>query len=234
VRRAQGRLGRLARNSSLLALAGVICIAAGSASAKPAPTAFRLTISGNVHQKWDHTSAPVLRAGCEHTVRAEGIRNFGFFTARSVIVRFDGARLLPVRVRGLRGTGTVAGANTVTDVCGSGRTQAIQDCVLTRQSFKGGSIGALGTRAGSITLRRLRDLRLASISCPQEPAEVLAAPLGPVPGPLRVPVAALRNRRIAHVTLTASASRGKNYGSPEDGTLEQRSVWTLSFTRLRP
>lgn len=234
MRRAQGRLGRLARNSSLLALAGVICIAAGSASAKPAPTAFRLTISGSVHQKWDHTGAPVMRAECEHTVRAEGIRDVRFRTARPVLVRFDGARVLPVRVRGLRGTGTVAGANTVTDICGSGRTQAIQDCVRTKQSFKGGSIGALGKRAGSITLRTLRDVRLRATSCPQEPAEVLAAPLGPVPGPLRVPVAALRNRRIAHVTLTASASRGKNYGSPEDGTLEQRSVWTLTLTRLRP
>lgn len=175
-----------------------------------------------------------MRAECEHTVRAEGIRDVRFRTARPVLVRFDGARLLPVRVRGLRGTGTVAGANTVTDICGNGRTQAIQDCVLTKQAFKGGSIGALSARAGSITLRALREVRLQTISCPQEPAEVLAAPLGPVPGPLRLPVAALRNRRIAHVTLTASASRGKKYGSPEDGTLEQRAAWTLTFTRVRP
>jgi hypothetical protein len=175
-----------------------------------------------------------MRADCEHTVRAEGIRDVRFRTARPVLARFDGARLLPMRVRGLRGIGTVAGANTVTDICGSGRTQAIQDCVQTKQSFRGGSIGALGMRAGSITLRTLRDVRPQTTSCPQEPAEVRAAPLGPIPGPLRIPVTALRNRRIAHVTLTASASRGKNYGSPEDGTLEQRAVWTLTFTRVRP
>jgi hypothetical protein len=68
----------------------------------------------------------------------------------------------------------------------------------------------------------------------QEPGDVVAAPLGPPPGPVRISLAHLANKRIVRITLTVSVSRRKNYAAPEQGTISQRSSWKLTFTRLRP
>src|SRR6266508_4960805 len=84
-----------------------------------------------------------------------------------------------------------------------------------------------------LTLRPVRNVRLRTITCPREPADVVRAPLGPIPGPLRISTSALSNNRITRITLTASASRTKTYAPPETGTLEQRAAWTLTFVRLQ-
>ncbi len=55
---------------------------------------------------------------------------------------------------------------------------------------------------------------------------MVAAPLGPVPGPKRISVAALLNSRITRFTVRVSASRHTAYGPREAGVLDQRSAWT--------
>jgi hypothetical protein len=195
---------------------------------------FQLSIRVTAHQKWDHTSSPASAGDCERTVRSEGIRDVRFRTGRPVVVRFDRGRILKTSVRGLTGIVKLAGANTITEVCGTQRSTSIQDCVETKRSFKGGSVGALGPRAGTITLQPVRNVRLRSISCPREPADILKTPLGLAPPTLHVSLATLESGRIRRFTVTASASRRKTYGSPEAGTLSQRAVWTLTFTRGQP
>lgn len=267
MRRAACRLGRLARDPSLLSrrkpqtkrhyvpdfsaagsfrlrlerdvpllvvLIGIVCLMAASAAAAPAPAVFRLSISGTAHQEWDHTAAPTPAGDCMRTVRSEGIRDVRLHTARPALIRVAAARVLRVDVRRLSGTVSLSGANTISDACGTERRETIQDCVMTKRSFKGGSLGLLSRKAGSITLLPARNVHLRNVTCPREPADVAAAPLGPVPGPLRVSTATLANRRIARITLTASASRRRTYGAPEAGRIEQRSVWTLTFTRVQP
>lgn len=234
MRRVARGLGGLERNAGFLGLAGALCLAAGSASAAPAPTAFRLSISGTAQQKWDHTAAPVPVGDCARTVRSEATRNVRLRTARPVLVRVAAGRVVSTDVRGLTGTVLLSGANTISDVCGGQRKEAIQDCVLTKRTFRRGRIGLLSTRAGSITLRPVRGVRLRRVNCPREPADVLATPLGPVPGPISISAATFASRRITQITLTASASRHKTYAAPEAGTLQQRSSWTLTFTRVQP
>jgi hypothetical protein len=234
VRRTAGGLGSLARDAGLLTLIGVLCLAAASASAAPAPTVFRLSISGNAHQKWDHTAGPVPVGDCQQTVRSEAIRDVSLRTAHPVLVRFAGGRILATTVRGLTGTVTLSGANTTTQICGIERTESIADCAQTRRSFKGGTIGLVGPRVGTIGLGPFRNVRLQSASCPREPADVVKAPLGLVPGPLHVRVGTVTNPRIVRITLTASASRRKIYGAPEAGTLEQRAAWKVTLTRVQP
>jgi hypothetical protein len=195
---------------------------------------FRLSISGTAQQKWDHTSAPVPIGDCQQTVRSEGIRDVSFRTAHPVLVRFAGSRILATTVRGLTGTVKLSGANTTTRTCGSERTESIADCAQTKRSFKGGTIGVVGPRAGTIRLRPVRNVRLGTASCPREPADVVTAPLGPVPGVLHVRVGTVTNPRIVRITLTASATRRKTYGAPEAGTLEQRAAWKVTLTRVQP
>jgi hypothetical protein len=139
--------------------------------------------------------------------------------------------VLAATVRGLTGTVTLAGGNTVGDVCGADRKEAIQDCVTTKRSFQGGTLGVVGTQPGSLTLRPVRGVRLRTSTCPLEPPGVVAAPLGPVPGPLRISTTALGNERIARLTLTASASQTVTFGPLEQGTLKHRSVWKITLRR---
>ncbi len=195
---------------------------------------FRLTISGTAHQEWDHTGASVPAGDCEQTVRSEAIRDVSFRTAHPLVVRFAGRVLAATTVRGLTGTVKLSGANTTTQICGSERTESIADCAQTRRTFKGGTIGVVGPRAGTIRLGPFRNVRLRTASCPREPADVLEAPLGPIPGPLHLRVGTVTNPRIARITLTASASRRKTYGAPEAGTLEQRASWKVTLSRVRP
>lgn len=235
MRRVAWGLGSLARNAGLLALTGIIGFAASSgAAATAAPSLFRLSISGTTHQEWSYTAVPVQTGNCESTIRSEAIRNVRLRTARPVVVRIAAGRVLPVDVRGLTGTVTLSGANTISEVCGGEHRETIQDCVTSKRPFQGGSVGLVSPRAGSITVTPVRNVRLQRVDCPSEPPDLLRTPLGTVPGPLRVSVDTLANPRITHITLTASASRRKNYAAPERGTLQQRSDWTLTFTRIRP
>jgi hypothetical protein len=234
VRRVARRLGRLAGNTRLLTLIGVGSLAAGGADAAPAPILFKLTVVATVHSEWDHTGVPSPAGGCERIVRSEGFRDVRFRTAKPTLIRVANGRVLPATVRGLTGTVALAGANTVRDVCGTETKEAIQDCVTTRRSFRGATLGVLSTRAGSITLRPARRVRLRTVNCPQEPADVVRAPLGPVPGPLHVSTAALASKKTANITLTASASRRIDYAPVEQGTLQHRAVWKLTLSRVQP
>jgi hypothetical protein len=212
----------------------VVCNVAAHASAKPAPALFKLTVVATAHAEWDHTGAPAPAGGCERTVRSEGFRDVRFRTAKPTLIRVVGGRVLAATVRGLTGTVVLAGANTVGDVCGGETKQAIQDCATTRRSFGGATMGVLSTRPGSVTLRPVRNVRLRTATCPQEPAEIGRAPLGPIPGPLRISTAALANKRVSRLTLTGSASRRVGYGPVEQGTLKHRSAWKLTLVRVQP
>jgi hypothetical protein len=229
-----GFSGGVHRAAKYTVLVGVfaVCITAAHASAKPAPALFKLTIVATGHAEWDHTGAPAAAGDCERTVRSEGFRDVRFRTAKPVLVRVVGGRVLAGTVRGLTGTVVLAGANTVSDICGAETKQAIQDCVTTRRSFRAGTTGVLSIRPGSITFRPVRHVRLRTVDCPQEPAEVVRAPLGPIPGPLRISTAALANERVPRLTLTASASRRVGYGPVEQGTLRHRSAWKLTLVRV--
>jgi hypothetical protein len=211
----------------------VVCNVAAHASAKPAPALFKLTVVATAHAEWDHTGAPAAAGDCERAVRSEGFRDARFRTAKPTLIRVVGGRVLAATVRGLTGTVVLAGANTVSDVCGTETKQAIQDCATTRRSFGGGTMGVLSTRPGSVTLRPVRNVRLRTATCPEEPADVVRTPLGPMPGPLRISTAALANKRVSHLTLAASASRRVGYGPVEQGTLTHRSAWKLTLVRVQ-
>jgi hypothetical protein len=212
----------------------VVCNAAAHASAKPAPAFFKLTVVATAHAEWDHTGAPTPSGDCERTVRSEGLRNARFRTAKPTLIRVVGGRVPAGTVRGLTGTVVLAGANTVSDICGSETKQAIQDCATTTRSFRGATMGVLSTRPGSVTFRPVRNVRLRTATCPLEPAAIGQAPLGPIPGPLRISTAALANERVPRITLTASASRRIDYGPVEQGTLTHRSAWKLTLVRVHP
>ena len=207
--------------------------AGASAAAAPAPAQFRLSIVGTVHGTWDYTAAPVNAGGCERTVRSEAVRDVGFRTARSTLVRVFDGRVLGTTVRALAGTVTLIGATTTTQACGGQTNSTIADCVPAKRSFAGATLAASSTRPGLIVFGRVRNVRLRRSLCPPEPPDVTASPLGPIVGPLRVAVATLSNRRITRITLTATASRRKTYMSPEKGTLKERSVWRVTLVRVR-
>ena len=226
-------LHRAARHTVFLGVF-VACLAAAHASADPAPMLFKLSIAGTAHAEWDHTGAPAPSEGCNRTIRSEAIRDVRFRTTQSTIVRVAGSRLLATTLSGLAGSVTLAGANTLSDMCGAERSEAIQDCATTTRSFARGTIGLGGDRPGSFTLRQVRNVRLRTITCPLEPVEVVRAPLGPIQGPLKLPTATLANKRFSHITVTASISQKTSYGPVEQGTLTQRSSWKFTFERIQP
>jgi hypothetical protein len=230
VRRAPRRLGRLAGNTGLLALTGVVCFAAAGASAAPGPVLFRLTIAANTRQQWDHTSAPTPAGACRRSLRSEGVRTVRFRSTAPTTVRVLAGRLLPADIRGLTGTVAVAGTNTINEICEGTGTDTVEPCARTLRSFRGGRTGLVSTKAGSVTLRPIRNIRLAAVQCPLEPDDVVHAPLGPIPTPLRLSTAVLAKDRI---TLTASATRRTSYVQPEAGHLQERADWTLTFVRRR-
>jgi hypothetical protein len=194
---------------------------------------FAVSVSGTAHEEWDHTGVPTTDGNCERTVRSEGIRDVRFRTTRATVARVRGGRLLAVTIRNLTGTVTLAGANTTRQKCGTEVTESIADCARTTHSFRGATVRARSTRPGSITLGPVR-VALQRANCPLEPTDVVREPLGRTPGPLRVAIASLANRSLVRITLTASASRRKNYGPVEDGTLRQRAAWRVTLVRLSP
>jgi hypothetical protein len=230
VRRAAGGLGRLAGNAGLLTLVGIASFVAAGADAAPAPALFKVSIVGAAHAEWDHTGVAARFADCERRVRSEAIRDVRFRTAKPTVVRVVGGRLLPGSIRRLTGTVTLAGANTLTDLCGTETREALQDCATTKRSFGGGTVAVSSTRPRSLTPGQPRNIRLRTSDCPREPAEVTRAPLGPIPGAIRA--SALAKDRIMRITLTASATHTLNYGPVERGTLTERSSWKLTLQRL--
>ena len=215
-------------------LAGMVatCALAAHASAAPSAPLFKLSITGTAHAEWDRTGAPTQFEGCDRTVRSEGIRNVRFRTTRPALVRVVNGRLSPATVRGLAGTVTLGGANTTTDVCATGQgSNAIADCAQTKRGFKNATIAVVGGRKGALTLRPVRNARLRTSDCPREPVEVVRAPLGPPPGPLRFSKA-LTDHGVARITLNASKTGTVNYGPLATGRLDHRSVWKITLERV--
>jgi hypothetical protein len=206
---------------------------AAHASASSGPTRFRLTIVGTVDQEWTFTAAPVVSGDCRRTETSEGIRSVSFRTTVPVTVRLTAGRVLPVDVRRIAGTVTLAGANTTEEICGGVGTSKIADCAQTRRSFTGARVHAASPRRGFISLNRIANVRLATADCPREPPDVMRRPLGPALNSLRLPKAALMERRLAGINLHASRTQRTNYGLPEKGRLVESAGWTLTFVRVK-
>jgi hypothetical protein len=220
-------------NASLLGLIGTACLAAASASAAPEPAVFNVTISGSATADFDHTNAPAPTGDCRSSVRSEGFRTARFHSVRPTVVRFVGGRLQTVEVGAIAGTVELTGPNTLNEICPNSEKHTSQLCAKSTRTFRNARATLVGVKAGAIAIRPFK-LELRRIHCPREPDDVVASPLGPIPGPLHVSIATLTNPRTTTVTLTASASRRKNYAAPEAGTTDQRSSWKLTFKRVRP
>lgn len=226
-------MGRLRRIIGLLGLVGTACVVATTAPATPEPTSFRLTVTGIVRQQWSFTSAPIVNGSCSRTERTEGIRTARFRTMRPILVRLSGGRVLSTDLKGIAGTVTLAGANTTDERCDGVGTSKIADCVQTRRSFSGVRVRVSSPRRGFVALGPARRVRLPRSDCPLEPAEVRRRPLGPAMSPRRMPKVALTEEKVARITMRASRSSTTNYASPEDGTLQERVDWKLTFVRVK-
>ena len=207
------------------------CGVAARASAAPAPTLFHLKVVGTAHQEWSFTAAPVAEGACQRTETSEGIREVKFRTKKPVTVRLEGGRVLPVVVGGIAGTVTLGGANTTERICGGTGTTQTADCAQTKRSFAGATLRIASPRPGVLDLKTIAKVRLATADCPREPADVILRPLGPLPKLLRLPKAALTERRVARITVGATRTQRKRYGTPESGHLDERSQWSLRFDR---
>jgi hypothetical protein len=212
----------------LLALA---CGVAARASAAPAPTLFRLTLTVSAQQEWSFTAAPVAEGDCSRTDTSEGIRNVTFRTKAPVPVRIARGRVLPVVIRGLSGTVRLGGANTTQRICGPTGTTQTADCARTKRQFKGATVQADSPQPGTLALRSIGNIRLAKTDCPREPVDVTLRPLGPLPKLLRLPKAALMERRLARITVGATRTQRSVYAAPQSGQLSERSRWSFRFDR---
>jgi len=207
-------------------------VLAAGVSAAPAPTAFSLTLTGTAHHEWSHTTAPAENGNCVRTEMSEGIRTTQFRTKKPILVRLVGGRVLPADVRGLTGTVTLAGANTIDERCGDVGTAQIADCAQTRRSFSGARVRVWSPHPGFVAVGPVRNVRLGASDCPREPAEVVRRPLGPTLTPLRLPKETVKQQRVARITLRASRTGRTTYGSPEEGNLRERAEWKLTFVRV--
>jgi hypothetical protein len=201
------------------------------ASAAPAPTIFRLTVVGSAHDEWSFTAAPVAEGDCSRTDTSEGIRDVTFRTKAPVRVRIAGGRILPVVIRGLSGSVTLGGANTTQRVCGPTGTTLTADCAQTKRRFTGATVRADSPQPGTLALRSIRNVHLAKADCPREPVDVTLRPLGPLPKLLRLPRAALMERRLARITVGAKRTQRSVYAAPQSGQLSERSQWSFRFDR---
>jgi hypothetical protein len=163
----------------------------------------------------------------------EGIRTAKFRMSRPTVVRLLGGRVLPVDLRGIVGTVTLGGANTKDEKCAGVGSAVISDCAQTKRSFTGARARISSPRPGVLSLGVVRNVRLRVADCPREPVEVIRRPLGPARGPMRLPKAALMERRLNRLTLRGSRTERKRYASPEEGQLEERTEWTLTFVRIK-
>lgn len=206
------------------------CFAASGAEAAPAPAVFRLTITATSVADFDHTTASVAHLDCQASSRAEGFRITTFRSSRPTLTRFVGGRLQPVVVGGLHGTVKLSGTNTSNLVCDVHETHAPDYCAKTTRAFENARVTLSSAADGAIGIRSPR-VALHRIHCPDEPDEVVALPLGIVPGPLRVSPRTLTNSRTTRIVLTASARGTRTYASPEAGFVQQRAAWRLTFVR---
>jgi hypothetical protein len=207
-------------------------VLAAGARAAPAPTLFRVMLVGTAQQEWAHTSAPVTDGLCRRTEMSEGIRSASFRTSRAIVVRLVDGRVLPAALRGIRGTVTLGGANTKDENCAGVGSSVISDCIQTKRSFSGARARIASPRRGLLALEAIRNVRLRASDCPREPVEVRRRALGPALGPLRLPKVALTAKRLKRLTLRGSRTQRKVYASPEEGRLEERAEWTLTFVRV--
>jgi hypothetical protein len=151
-----------------------------------------------------------------------------FGTRRPVLVRFVGGRLQTVTVTPLDGTARLPGSNLLEQTCATGLpTSSTENCRTTIRTFRGAKTTLRASRPGTIAIGPVQ-VRLRPVECPREPKELRQAILAPTPGPVRI-IPRLRSTRL---TLTASAIRTKNYGSPESGILQQRTTWKFTFVRM--
>jgi hypothetical protein len=215
---------------SLLLLAGVL---SAPASAAVVPDVFRITVTGTATATWDHTGAPVPSGDCTTALRAQGASTARFRSRRATLVRFAGGRIKTVELRGLAGTVTFTGTNTLVETCDARQTTTPQPCAETTRRFTGGHTTLSSGGAGVVSVRAPR-VGLRRNVCPRQPDEAVALPLGPAPGPLRVRTRTLANHGITRITVTASRTRTKVYEQPESGTLRQTVVWKLTLVRVRP
>jgi len=225
-------LGSLARNAGLLAVIGVASFAATGAGAAPAPQLFKLTIRATETVDFDHTELAPASGDCTASERAEGNMTVHFGTRGPVLVRFVDGRLRAVDVGPLDGTAVLHGTNEIDEVCGATESHAPEFCRATTRTFRGLTASLHSSSPGTVGIALSR-LRLRPIECPREPDELRAAPLGRVPGPLRISTAALGSSRTTRIRLTASATRAVTYGAPVRGLLQQRSAWTFTLVRVR-
>ena len=227
MRSAARGLGRLARDAGLLASVGLASLAAGGAAAAPAPQVFALTIRATTVADIDHTGAPATSGDCMTTNRAEGPLTAHFGTRHPIVVRFVDGRLQTVTVKPLDGTAVVTGTNLREESCAAGLpTFTPEYCRRATRTFRSAATTLRGTRPGTFVIGPVR-VALRPIACPLEPNELRGAILGPTPGPLRI----TPKPRSTRLTLTASATRTKIYGSPETGILQERTTWTFRFVR---
>jgi hypothetical protein len=233
VRRSPCGLRPLTRNTGFLGLLAATCVLAAGAPAAPAPALFRVTLVGTAQHEWAYTSAPVEDGVCRRTEMTEGIRNATFRTSRPVVVRLLAGRVLPADLRGLAGRVTLGGANTKDENCGGVGSSVISDCAQTKRSFAGARARIASPRPGVLALEVVRNVRLRESDCPREPVEVRRRPLGPAPGPLRLPKQVFMEQRLTRLTLSGSRTQRKSYASPEKGRLEERVEWTLTFVRVK-
>jgi hypothetical protein len=217
------------RTLAVLSLVAACAIAAGAHAARE-PLLFRLTISGTAQATWDYTGAPTAMLDCSSSRSSHGTRIVRFHSAKPTLLRFVDERARAARIRGLQGTATISGTNTLNQTCAGVETHTPQACVDTSDSFRSASATIFSPRPRELALRAL-NLAAARSRCPIEPVGV--ASLGPVPRRFRLPASSFR-RRSTRITLTASTSRRKTYGDPEEGTLAERSSWTLTLSRVAP
>jgi hypothetical protein len=222
---------RLRRYIGPLLVLALACGLAAHASATPAPTTFRLTVVGSAHEEWSFTAAPVTEGDCSRTDTSEGIRDVTFRTKAPVPVRIAGGRVLPVVIRGLSGTVTLGGANTTRRTCGPTGKSQIADCAQTKRQFTGATVRADSPQPGTLTLRSIGNVHLAKADCPREPVDVTVRPLGPLLKLLRLPKAALMERRLTRITAGATRTQRSVYGAPQSGQLSERSRWSFRFDR---
>jgi hypothetical protein len=140
--------------------------------------------------------------------------------------------VLPVDVRGILGTVTLGGANTMDEVCGEVGTTNTADCAQTRRAFTGATVHVTSSRPGVMVVGGVANVRLATADCPREPSDVRSGPLGAPLNLVNLPKEALMEAKLARINLRATRNRRKVYGSPEQGSLVETIEWTLKFVRV--
>jgi hypothetical protein len=208
-------------------------LASAAAFAATPADVYLLTVSGTVSAQWDRTGGPTLDGDCMTTLRTEGIRRVRF-KSRPTRVRIVNGRLQRVDVRGIRGTITLAGAETTDRRCpdGTGSSQ-IADCITSTRSFAGAALRVSSPARGRLAFGLVRGARLSVADCPDEVTAVRGQPAGPSPAVVGLPIERLSHPRTRSVTSRLSFRRTDPFVPPAQGTLQQRVVWTLTFSRVK-